>query len=479
MRSRLLINESSSPGYLPYLNKASELAGARRVFIYEPNEQLLRYMQRVLAGSYQIEAFTEPSGLFSAMTHAKAPDLVMLAWSSLEISLELLQRVASQHRRKPILLLSASSHPEDIASAMSSGASGVIQKPFHDGDLKAALESHLHHRSEPKTAEGLTRKTQMSEGHSFVRSCEKMREIEESASVVAASEIPVLLLGESGTGKEVLARYIHSKSGRSQKMFLKINCAAMPVDLLESELFGYEKGAFTGATQTKPGKFEICDGGTIFLDEIGELPAMLQAKLLHILQDGTYVRLGGRLPMHSDVRVIAATNIDMKAAIAERTFREDLYYRLNGFTFHLPPLRERKEEIGVFARHFMQKGSKKYGRPPLPLGPHLLAALEKYDWPGNLRELENVINRYLITSDIRFIVEELVSKHHLGATKTHSEPDLGHKARMRKLKSNAESVAISQMLEETKWNRKEAARRLQMSYRTLLYKIRQYESAHG
>jgi DNA-binding NtrC family response regulator len=463
------------------LDKTSGGARLRRLFIYEPNRQLLRYMQRVLGSSYQLDTFTEPESLLTAMGDTPTPDLVMLAWSSMETSMELLQRVASNIRHRPILLLSASGIAEEMAYAMCSGASGVIQKPFHEGHLRAALGRHLHRGATSGTVEGLTKQTHLSEGHTFVRASRRMREIEQSASVVATSEIPVLLLGESGTGKEVLARYIHSKSRRCDKMFLKINCAAMPLDLLESELFGYEKGAFTGATQTKPGKFEICDGGTIFLDEIGEMPSVLQAKLLHVLQDGTYLRLGGRLPQHSDVRVLAATNIDMKAAIAQKSFREDLYYRLNGFTFHLPPLRERKEEIGAFAHHFMREGSKKYGRPPLPLGPHLLAALEKHDWPGNLRELENVINRYLITADIRFIVEELVAKDHLRATQAHIEPcpSQSHKARMRELKGNAESVAIIEMLEETKWNRKEAARRLQVSYRTLLYKIRQYGLDHG
>ncbi len=178
----------------------------------------------------------------------------------------------------------------------------------------------------------------LNETHSFVRSSKRMRDLEAQAALVARADIPLLILGESGTGKEILALYTHKMSARSQNIFLKVNCAAVPADLLESELFGYEQGAFTGAVKTKPGKFEVCTGGTIFLDEIGEMPAILQAKLLQVLQDGTFSRLGSRSPMKVDVRVIAATNINMKEAMANKTFREDLYYRLNGFTLSIPPL---------------------------------------------------------------------------------------------------------------------------------------------
>ena len=212
---------------------------------------------------------------------------------------------------------------------------------------------------------------------------------------MARADIPVLILGESGTGKEVATLFIHKMSSRSQRSFMKVNCAAMPADLLESELFGYEPGAFTGAVKSKPGKFEICNNGTIFLDEIGEMPAVLQAKLLQVLQDGSFSRLGSRTSVKVDVRVIAATNIDIKAAIAQKTFREDLYYRLNGFTLKMPPLRERIEEIPILARHFMRKVAAKYEREPLPISPALMQALCSYPWPGNLRELENTIKRYL------------------------------------------------------------------------------------
>jgi transcriptional regulator with PAS, ATPase and Fis domain len=304
-----------------------------------------------------------------------------------------------------------------------------------------------------------------------------MREIESQCTLVARADIPVLILGESGTGKEVAAMLIHKMSARSQRSFLKVNCAAMPADLLESELFGYEQGAFTGAVKSKPGKFEICNGGTILLDEIGEMPTSLQCKLLQVLQDGTFARLGGRSTVKVNVRVIAATNIDMKAAISQKTFREDLFYRLNGFTLNMPPLRDRTEEIPILAHHFMRKVAAKYDCNPLPISPALMQALTSHPWPGNLRELENMIKRYLVLGGEKAIIEEL-SPWQTTTSFVPFEEDAGVngglKHLVRNLKGGAESAAIAQTLEGKGWNRKAAASDLQISYKALLYKIKQY-----
>jgi two-component system, NtrC family, response regulator AtoC len=231
--------------------------------------------------------------------------------------------------------------------------------------------------------------------------------------------------------------------------------------------------------KTKPGKFEVCTGGTIFLDEIGEMPAILQAKLLQVLQDGTFSRLGSRSPMKVDVRVIAATNINMKEAMANKTFREDLYYRLNGFTLSIPPLRERREEIPVLSEYFMRKGAKRYGREALPFSQSLLDVLAGHSWPGNLRELENVINRYLVLGEEKSIVEELspstVYQGGAAAMPQEVPNGAGLKAMVRNLKGDAESTAIAQVLEGVGWNRKAAANDLQISYKALLYKIKQYD----
>ena len=219
-------------------------------------------------------------------------------------------------------MLSCSAELKDLETVIRLGVRGIVMKPFLASDVETAVEEHLP-SNDRRPADDAPKEVPLTENHSFVRSSKRMRELEQQASLVARADIPVLILGESGTGKEILALYTHKMSSRSQHTFLKGNCAAVPADLLESELFGYEQGAFTGAVKTKPGKFEICSGGTIFLDEIGEMPAILQAKLLQVLQDGTFSRLGSRSPMKVDVRVIAATNINMKEAMAQKTFRED------------------------------------------------------------------------------------------------------------------------------------------------------------
>jgi transcriptional regulator with PAS, ATPase and Fis domain len=313
-----------------------------------------------------------------------------------------------------------------------------------------------------------------------------MRKIRSQAALVAHVDIPVLLLGESGTGKEVLARLIHKLSTRAHRTFLKVNCAAVPADLLESELFGYEPGAFTGATHAKPGKFELCNKGTILLDEIGEMPPALQAKLLHVLQDQQFSRLGSRSIIKVDVRILAATNIDIPQALATKRLREDLYYRLNAFTLHLPPLRERKEEIPILLKHFMTRMAEQYARPQLPLSPPLLEACQRHSWPGNLRELNNFLKRYLILGDENLAAAELQPRHDGSGGGAH--PDSGNRATesggglkslARSAKDEAEGEAIRQALEQTNWNRKQAAALLQISYKALLYKIRQYGIAEA
>ncbi len=308
-----------------------------------------------------------------------------------------------------------------------------------------------------------------------------MRQIRSQAKLVANVDIPVLILGESGVGKEVIAKMIHKYSPRSHRTFLKVNCAAVPADLLESELFGYEPGAFTGATHAKPGKFELCNKGTIMLDEIGEMPAPLQAKLLHVLQDQTFSRLGSRTVQKVDVRVLAATNINIQEAIAERKLREDLYYRLNGFAINLPPLRDRKEEIPLLLKHFMGQVAERFARPALPLTPSLIQACERYAWPGNLRELGNFIKRYMVLGDEEMAIAELTPAAEKAAaaasaagTATNAGGS-GLKGLVRTVKDEAEMEAISRALSETNWNRKKAAALLKISYKALLYKIRQYD----
>jgi two-component system response regulator AtoC len=449
-----------------------------QILILEPDLAVLDYLRFTLADQYSLSLFSEEQTLLDRLAQTDDPDLLLLALHTNRDPLPLLTHIRCTKPHLPVIVLSCSADLRDIEMVIRLGVRAIVMKPFIGRDIEQAIEEHLATAEKKAAALDAPREIPLNETHSFVRSSKRMRDLEAQAALVARADIPLLILGESGTGKEILALYTHKMSARSQNIFLKVNCAAVPADLLESELFGYEQGAFTGAVKTKPGKFEVCTGGTIFLDEIGEMPALLQAKLLQVLQDGTFSRLGSRSPMKVDVRVIAATNINMKEAMANKTFREDLYYRLNGFTLSIPPLRERREEIPVFADYFMRKGSRRYGREALPISANLIHALTEHTWPGNLREMENVINRYLVLGDERSILEELSpsAASQGGSVSTQEVPNgAGLKAMVRSLKGDAESTAIAQVLEGVGWNRKAAANDLQISYKALLYKIKQYD----
>jgi DNA-binding NtrC family response regulator len=449
----------------------------------DPDPAILKYLQRILSDRFNMRLYTEAAELMQGLSESPAPEVILMDWhidgeSAGENAFDLLTRILASKPALPVILLACSAELNEVVAATRMGAADVILKPFKKADIDHAVERCLQKsRHELPDEDAESQEIPLDENTSFVRACKRMKEIESQCRLVARADIPVLILGESGTGKEVATLFIHKMSSRSQRSFMKVNCAAMPADLLESELFGYEPGAFTGAIKAKPGKFEICNNGTIFLDEIGEMPAVLQAKLLQVLQDGSFSRLGSRTSVKVDVRVIAATNIDIKAAIAQKTFREDLYYRLNGFTLKMPPLRERIEEIPILATHFMRKVAAKYEREPLAISPLLLQALCSYPWPGNLRELENTIKRYLILDDEQAIIDELLPGSGVNLSAGSEDEADGNgslKNLVRNLKDGAESVAIARALEGTGWNRKAAASELQISYKALLYKIKQY-----
>ena len=313
----------------------------------------------------------------------------------------------------------------------------------------------------------------------FLAASPAMQKIRLQVEQVAKVDMPVLLLGESGSGKEVLARLIHKLSRRTTKPLVKVNCAALPLELLESELFGYEAGAFTGATRSKPGTLELCDQGTVFLDEIGEMSPALQAKLLHVLQDGKFSRLGSRYTTTSDFRVLAATNINVQEAIDNKAFRGDLYYRLNAFTIHVPPLRERRQEIPLLLRHFMRQFSEKYDCPPAECSPELVRACLRYAWPGNLRELGNFVKRHMVLKDEALAIAELEKSQTFAEMQTDVDEQVirggdGLKSMVQMLKERAEPKIIERVLIATKWNCKMAATQLKISYKALLYKMKQY-----
>lgn len=312
----------------------------------------------------------------------------------------------------------------------------------------------------------------------FVVASDAMRAVRSLIRKVADTDVPVLITGDSGVGKEIVARALHRDSGRTAMPFVKVNCAALPDQLLESELFGYERGAFTGAERDKPGKFELANGGTIFLDEIGEVPESTQAKLLQVLQDGCYYRLGGRGEVRVDARVVASTNVDLEAAIASGGFRKDLFYRLNVVRVQVPSLRHRLVEIPLLVENFRVRYENEYGRRIGPLSDDALAILARHDWPGNVRELENLVRRMVVLEDVEGPLAELndsaISADHLNAVDVFGPageiPPLKDVSRLAAME--AEGVVIRRALEKTEWNRRCAAELLQISYKALLYKMR-------
>lgn len=453
--------------------------GFPNIAVIDEDPAVLDYLRESLGNQFNLRLFSCPADLPDKFDAAPSPDLVLLdsrvgCDSSSESSFSLLSSIRKSKPLVPVVMLSCSGDTSELLRASQMGAAGFLLKPFHKEDISDLIHQYVLDQTDSQKID--VKEIPLDDDSSFVRASHRMREVESHCRLVASTDIPVLVLGESGTGKEIAAKFIHKMSPRNQRSFLKVNCAAMPLDLLESELFGYEPGAFTGAVKSKPGKFELCNNGTIFLDEIGEMPTALQAKLLQVLQDGTFSRLGSRTTMKVDVRVIAATNINIKAAIAQKVFREDLYYRLNGFSIHIPPLRERREEIPILARYFLLRNALKFERDPLPISATLMQALASYAWPGNLRELDNFTKRYLVLEDEQAIIEELhpgLSSSRLSSQP--EEPDSTNLKRLvRGLKGDAESVLIAKILEDTRWNRKAAAGRLQISYKALLYKIKQY-----
>jgi two-component system response regulator AtoC len=318
----------------------------------------------------------------------------------------------------------------------------------------------------------------------FFTNCPKMNKIRTIIEEIARTDVSVLIKGESGTGKELVAQSIHMNSHRKEKPFIKVNCAAIPQNLLESELFGFEKGAFTGAYLKKPGKFELANGGTILLNEIGEIDISIQAKLLQVLQDGEFSRLGGNGDISVDTRVITTTKDHLEKSMMGGKFREDLFFRINVMSITLPPLRERKEQILPLSLYFFNLCKKKFGKSSPWLSAETLDVFKKYSWPGNIRELENMIKRIILFGErvaTRSLIQsqnndEIDPSYHDGFTPngTKGLDFLNLKKVRREATESAEKELMQRTLNETHWNRKEAARLLQVSYKALLYKIQKY-----
>ena len=450
-----------------------------KILLVDDEPGMLRYIKTLLeVDEHHVETASTGEQALEQVEKGLVPDLVLLDLLMPGIDgLETLEGLRKLRPGVKVIMLSCVNDTKKVVQAMRLGAADYITKPFQKAELDNVLDQCLGTNKQNYTGEV----EELGDETFFVAASPDMRKLRSQAALVASVDIPVLMLGESGTGKEVMARLIHKLSPRAHRTFLKVNCAAVPADLLESELFGYEAGAFTGATHAKPGKFELSNKGTILLDEIGEMPPSLQAKLLHVLQDQQFSRLGSRSVIKVDVRILAATNINIPEALASKRLREDLYYRLNAFTLHIPPLRERKEEIPILLKHFMARLSEQYARPPLPFSPELLQACINYPWPGNLRELGNFVKRYLVLGDEKLAINELQPRRDgsgaqfdPAAPRSTPESGGGLKSLARSAKDEAEAEAIAKALDETNWNRKQAAALLQISYKALLYKIRQY-----
>jgi DNA-binding NtrC family response regulator len=451
-----------------------------------------------------------------------APDVVILDVVMPELDgVETLRRYRAAGGRTPVIMCSALDEGETVVRAMRAGATDYITKPFNADELREILERVAGNSAHPRlVAPGRA-------GGADFGSSAAMRAVDELIDRIADADVPVLITGESGVGKDVVAREIHARSARAGKVFIKINCAALPGELLESELFGHERGSFTGAQRTKPGQFELADGGTLFLDEIGEMPVSMQAKLLQALQDGEFYRVGGQRKIKVDTRVIVATNVDLSKAMERGSFREDLYYRLNVVRVAIPPLRERREDIPRLLQLFVEKYGKRYGRAPeIPAIVH--ERFRTYEFPGNIRELENLVRRLMVLGDPRYVLSEL--KDRGGAAPTGLAPapsavtqfpaayaspfyspsplppptippppqfrsvqviadqaggEVAQQALVdeyridlkelgRRAAHAAEREAIILMLGHTGGNKREAAARLGISYKAILYKIREF-----
>jgi DNA-binding NtrC family response regulator len=400
--------------------------------------------------------------------------------------MEVLERIRSINRRVEVIMLSGYGETKQIVKAMKLGASDFISKPFDVEEVDIVIRSVLEKSELKREVRHLRSELEAkSEYENFVGDSPKILEIKSMIEQVADSELTVLIRGESGTGKEVVARALHRFSGRREGSFVKVNCAALPKELLEAELFGHEKGAFTGAVKKKPGRFELATKGTIFLDEIGEMSPDLQAKLLQVLEHREFVRVGGVENIQVDVRILCATHRDLETALAHGRLREDLFYRLNEITLFLPPLRERKEDIPLLVEYLLRKICEQYNREYRPFSRANMELLQQYDWPGNIRELENLVKQIVVRND-EDIISRVVTQRSQKQQTAEAQPlptfeindletGMSLKQATQQVVEKTEKELIRGALQRTNWNRKRAAELLGISYRSLLYKIKEYE----
>jgi DNA-binding NtrC family response regulator len=458
--------------------------GARpRALVIDDAEGMRSYLVSLLQlRGWDVDTADDGRRALGLLEGGAAPDVVILDVNMPGMDgIETLRRIRQFDGALPVVMLSVVGTTSTIVEAMRLGAADYLNKPFEEEELEATLHKLLEWRALLRERDELAREVEGT-ADSVLWESAAMRRVHELLQQVANTDVTVLIQGESGTGKEVVARALHALSDRAARSFVKVNCAALPEDLLESELFGYEKGAFTGATHRKPGKFELADQGTMFLDEIGEMSPSLQAKLLQVLQDSVFSHLGDNREIRVDARVVCATNRRLEEMVREGSFREDLFFRLNVVNLALPPLRERRDEIPGLIESFARRFARRYRRPVPAWSERLLRAFDRYPFPGNVRELENMIKRIIVLENEDSILEEIraFERGERGGSRLRQliaeiEATAGQiplREVGRRAAATAERETIDRALHHTQWNRKQAARLLGVSYKTLLHKIR-------
>jgi len=446
----------------------------KRVLVVDDEAKMRRALQ-ILLGKLGLQAVAAEDG--EAALAALASEQIDLVLTDVRLpgmsGIDLLERLRENDASIPVVVLTAYGTIQDAVRAMRLGAFDYLLKPFELDALEAIVRKALELRQVRAENRYLRERLHGAVGErQMLAVSPAMRQVLARVAQVAATPTTVLITGETGVGKEVVARAVHETSPRRERLLVALNCAAIPGELLESELFGHVRGAFTGAQSAREGKFELADGGTLFLDEIGDMPAPLQAKLLRVLEDSVVERVGSNKRIQVDVRVISSTNRDLAAAVRDGTFRQDLYYRLNVFHLRIPPLRERVEDVRPLAESFLARFGREFGKGTLWLSDDAVARLERHPWPGNVRELQNVMERAAVLAAPSSTIEERLVAELLPPEQ--SDPALADGLRLAPAIEVTERALVTQALEQCGGNKAEAARVLGVSERTLWYKLKKY-----
>lgn len=487
---------------------------SKLVLLVDDDLEFTQFTKTLLVekGMQVVTASTKSEGMATYETYSPACVIldILLPDGS---GVDLIRPMRAANSSIPIIIVSGQGSVDEVVRAMKEGASDYIKKPFHGEELFLKVQMVLENTQAKWELEELRTKVRPEEEYQLLFGMsERMRKVQAVLDQVAGTDITVLISGESGTGKELVAKALHKSSDRGSEPFVKVNCAALPRELLESELFGFEKGAFTGAHRRKYGRFEMAQNGTIFLDEISEMHMDLQSKLLHVLQEKQFFRIGGEREVKAGCRILCATNKNLERMVEEGRFRRDLFYRINVVNILVPPLRERKEDIPVLVDYFMSRYSQMYNREVMKTSPKLMELFLNYSWPGNVRELENNVKRFIILGNESQLIAEFQRKRETGqysavpddgpgdsiATMPPKKVETGRSAgqaiaqleaedldlnlpnnrstlkEVAKIaQRNAERELIQRVLLQTRWNRRKAAQILDISYKALLYKIKE------